>query len=369
MSAAPILIMAGGTGGHVYPALAIANAFRAAAQPVVWLGTRRGLEARVVTEAQIPMEWVSIEGVRGKGIVTWLLAPFRLAFAVYQCVRIVRRVRPRLVLGMGGFVSGPGGIAAWLSRCPLVIHEQNAVAGLTNRVLSRIASRTLQAFDGAFGDRADAVTVGNPVRDEICALPDPAVRYGSRSGALRLLVIGGSQGSLTLNRIVPAALTQLNGSLHHEVRHQAGSRTIEAAQDAYATAGIAAEVTPFIDDMAEALGWADFVICRAGALTVAEISTAGLPAILVPFPAAVDDHQTANARQLVTAGAALLVPESRLTPASLADAIRALGTDREPLLERARAARALGEHDAVTAVMDQCRLLFAPERLNEVRHD
>ena len=296
MSVAPVLIMAGGTGGHVYPALAIANAFRAAAQPVVWLGTRRGLEARVISEAQIPMEWISIEGVRGKGALTWLLAPFRIAFAVYQALRIVRRVRPALVLGMGGFVSGPGGIAAWLSRRPLVIHEQNAVAGLTNRVLARIATRTLQAFDGAFGDRVGAVTVGNPVRADICALPDPAARFQGRGDALRLLVIGGSQGSLTLNRTVPAALATLNGSLHHDVRHQAGARTIEAAQDAYAAAGIAAEVTPFIDDMAEALGWADFVICRAGALTVAEISTAGLPAIFIPFPAAVDDHQTANAR-------------------------------------------------------------------------
>ncbi len=365
MTRAPVLIMAGGTGGHVYPALAIADALADRGQPVVWLGTERGLEARVVVAANIPMEWLSVSGLRKKGALSWLLAPFRLAWALVQALMILRRNRPRLVIGMGGFVSGPGGVAARLTGRPLLIHEQNAVAGLTNRLLARIATRAMQAFDGAFPRKLDPVTVGNPVREAIRDLPEPAERFASREGALRLLVIGGSQGALALNRTVPAALATMVPEARPIVRHQAGSATLEAAQDAYAEAGVLAEVTPFIEDMAEALGWADLVVCRAGALTVAELIHAGVGAIFVPYPAAVDDHQTANARALVDAGAALLLPQSALTAASLADAIAALGADRDALLERAEQARGQRRGDAITAVLAECAEVLGDATLGE----
>lgn len=354
MTRAPVMIMAGGTGGHVYPALAIADALEDRGQPVVWLGTERGLEARVVVAANIPIEWLSVTGLRRKGAMSWLLAPFRLGYAMFQALRILRRNRPRLVIGMGGFVSGPGGVAARLTGLPLIIHEQNAVAGLTNRMLARIATRALQAFDEAFPARLDPVTVGNPVRASIRDLPEPEQRFASRKGALRVLVIGGSQGALALNRCVPAALATLPETARPVVRHQAGANTLEAAQDAYAEAGVLAEVTPFIEDMAEALGWADLIVCRAGALTVAEVIHAGVGAIFVPYPAAVDDHQTANARSLVESGAALLLPQSELTGDRLAAAMAELGEDRAALLERASRARLMRRGDAVTAVLAQC---------------
>lgn len=366
MSRAPIMIMAGGTGGHVYPALAIADALAAVGQPVVWLGTERGIEARVVVAANIPIEWLSIAGLRGKGVFRWLLAPLRLLWALMQALRILYRVRPRLVIGMGGFVSGPGGVAAWLMRIPLVIHEQNAVAGLTNRLLARLASRVLQGFDGAFGTRADAMTVGNPVRASIRDLAAPAVRFAEREGALRLLVIGGSQGALALNRCVPQALSLMPATARPVVRHQAGPGTLEAAQDAYSKAGVLADVTPFIDDMAEALGWADFAICRAGALTVAELINAGLGAIFVPFPSAVDDHQTANAQALVSADAALLLRQNLLTPQRLVAMLDELGSDRVQLMQRAANARALRQGDSVKAVISHCAALLGDDSLSGV---
>ncbi|MEL6447663.1 MAG: undecaprenyldiphospho-muramoylpentapeptide beta-N-acetylglucosaminyltransferase [Pseudomonadota bacterium] len=365
MTRAPVMIMAGGTGGHVYPALAIANALEDRGQPVIWLGTERGLEARVVVAASIPIEWLSVTGLRRKGAASWLLAPFRLAYALFQAFMILRRSRPRLVIGMGGFVSGPGGVAARLSGRPLLIHEQNAVAGLTNRMLARVATRVMQAFDGAFPKSLKPVTVGNPVREDIRDLPEPEQRFEGREGPLRLLVIGGSQGALALNRGVPAALATLEASMRPTVRHQAGSGTLEAAQDAYAVAGVLGEVTPFIEDMAEALGWADLIVCRAGALTVAEVIHAGVGAIFVPYPAAVDDHQTANAQALVEAGAALLLSQDTLTAASLAEAMTTLGADRPALLERARRARALRRGDAIDAVLAQCADVLGEPALAE----
>jgi UDP-N-acetylglucosamine--N-acetylmuramyl-(pentapeptide) pyrophosphoryl-undecaprenol N-acetylglucosamine transferase len=255
---------------------------------------------------------------------------------------------------MGGFASGPGGLAAWLLRRPLVIHEQNAIAGLTNRLLARLARVVLQAFPGAFSAGVNAVTVGNPVRAAISAIADPELRFAERAGPLRLLILGGSQGALALNRVVPAALALLPDDLKPTVRHQAGERTLQQAQAAYDEHGIDVRLEPFIEDMAEAYAWADLVICRAGALTVAELSAAGLPAIFVPFPSAVDDHQTANARPMVDAGAAALLPEADLSEQSLAGLLKQWLASRDELLVRARRARALAHPDALRRIAGFC---------------
>ena len=354
MTGGPILVMAGGTGGHVYPALAVANVIRQQSIDVVWLGTKRGLEARVVPAAGIEIEWISVHGLRGKGIVTLLLAPFRLCLALAQSLRIVFRHRPAAVLGMGGFASGPGGVAAWLLRRPLVIHEQNAVAGLTNRLLARLARVVLQAFPGSFSAPVGARTTGNPVREDIAAIPTPAVRFADRPGQPRLLVLGGSQGARALNLAVPAALAKLPPEERPQVRHQTGPSTADAAQRAYREADVEAELLPYIEDMAEAYGWADLVVCRAGALTVAEVSAAGLAAIFVPFPAAVDDHQTANASPLVDAGAAALLAESELNAASLATLLADWLGDRQKLRERAGIARSMAMPDALGEIAGVC---------------
>jgi UDP-N-acetylglucosamine--N-acetylmuramyl-(pentapeptide) pyrophosphoryl-undecaprenol N-acetylglucosamine transferase len=335
------MILAGGTGGHVYPALAVARALQEQSREVVWLGTHRGLESRVVPAAGIPIEWVAVSGLRGKGIVALLLAPFRLVYALSQSLRVMWRHRPAAVLGMGGFVSGPGGLAAWLTRRPLVIHEQNAVAGLTNRLLARLARVVLQAFPGSFNSRRRAQTVGNPVRVDIAAIDEPGERLAGRTGPLRLLVLGGSLGALALNESVPAALALLPADSRPVVRHQSGD-------------GIEAELVPFIEDMAEAYAWADLVICRAGALTVAELSAAGLPAIFVPFPSAVDDHQTANARPLVEAGAAEIIQQRDMTNESLAELLRKLLSSRDALLERAKKARSLAMPDSLGRITGHC---------------
>lgn len=348
----PILIMAGGTGGHVFPALALARALQERSFEVVWLGTRRGIESRLVPAAGIPVEWISIGGLRGKGLATLLLAPFRLLRALCESLAVMRRRRPLVVVGLGGFVSGPGGLAAWLARRPLVIHEQNAVAGLTNRLLARFAREVLVAFPGAFAGSRAMREIGNPVRREFFALPAPELRYADRSGPLRLLVVGGSQGAARLNTIVPQALARLAPHLPVEVRHQAGERWLEPARMAYAAARIAAEVVPFIDDIAAAYAWADLVVCRAGALTISELAAAGVPAVLVPFPAAVDDHQTRNAGFLVAQGAAVLLPERELTPERLAAEIAALGTARARLQDMAGRARALSRPHATAELVD-----------------
>lgn len=354
MSARPIMIMAGGTGGHVYPALAVAEALRARQQPVFWLGTRRGLEARIVPASRIDIEWISVGGLRGKGVLTLLAAPFRLAWALSQSLAIIFRRRPVAVLGMGGFASGPGGVAAWLTRRPLVIHEQNAAAGLTNRLLARLARVVLQAFPGSFTAARRALTVGNPVRPAIAALPPPAERYAGREGPLRLLVLGGSQGALALNRLLPAALALLPPASRPVVRHQCGERTRAVAESAYADSGVDVELLTFIEDMAAAYAWADLVVCRAGALTVAEVAAAGLPAVFVPFPGAVDDHQTANARSLTERGAALTIQERDLTPESLAEVVGELLADRPALAARADIARQARYPDALDEIATHC---------------
>lgn len=350
----PVLVMAGGTGGHVFPALAVAEALRARHVDVVWMGTRRGLEARVVPEAGIPMEWISIGGLRGKTLLSRLAGPFKLLFAVMQALAVMARLRPAAVLGMGGYAAGPGGIAAWLLRRPLVIHEQNAVAGVTNRVLSRFARRVLAAFPGAFPPGVAAEVVGNPVRPSITALPAPDHRLAGRPGPVRVLVIGGSQGALALNRAVPAALARLPAADRPQVRHQAGRATIDQARQAYASHGVEADVVEFIGDMADAYGWADLAICRAGALTVSELAAAGLGAVLVPFPAAVDDHQTLNAGVLVGGGAAVLVPESRLDVEGFGRLLAGLLGDRERLLDMARRAREAARPEALEAIEIAC---------------
>jgi UDP-N-acetylglucosamine--N-acetylmuramyl-(pentapeptide) pyrophosphoryl-undecaprenol N-acetylglucosamine transferase len=346
-----ILIMAGGTGGHVFPALALARLLRSASHEVVWLGTRKGIEARVVPADGFAIEWLSMSGLRGKGAATLLLAPFTLARSIWQAWRIVRRVRPRLVVGFGGFVTGPGGVAAWLTRRPLMIHEQNAIAGYSNRSLARFARRVLSAFPNAFPGDVDTQVVGNPVRAEIVNQPVPAERFAQRVGAPRLLVVGGSLGAARLNAVVPLAV-KLSG-LELQVRHQAGERGLDAARASYAQAGVQAEITAFIDDMARAYADADLVICRAGALTISELAAVGVASVLVPFPAAVDDHQTCNAQFLVREGAAVLIADRDLTPERLAAELRSL-CERGKLLAMAERARLVARPRAAEELMALC---------------
>jgi UDP-N-acetylglucosamine--N-acetylmuramyl-(pentapeptide) pyrophosphoryl-undecaprenol N-acetylglucosamine transferase len=316
------------------------------------------MEARLVPQRGFAIEWIGIEGLRGKGLTTLALAPFRLAAALWQAGKILRRRRPAAVLGMGGFASGPGGLMARVLGLPLVIHEQNRVPGLTNQWLARIAARVFEAFPGSFPPERGAVACGNPVRAEIAALPTPQERLGGRLGGpgpRHLLVLGGSLGALVLNETVPAALAQIPSASRPQVRHQAGERTLAEAEQAYARSGVTAEVTPFIADMAEAYGWADLVVCRAGALTVSELAAVGLPAILVPYPHAVDDHQTGNARFLSEAGAAQLIPQPELTPDKLAGHLSALLGNPAVLLAMAQAARAKAQPDAAGRVAAACR--------------
>ena len=354
MSARPILVMAGGTGGHVYPALAVARALQEQSQKIVWLGTHRGLESRVVPDAGIEIEWISVSGLRRKGILTLLIAPLQLLWALTQALYVIIRRRPVAVLGMGGFVSCPGGVAAWLTRRPLVIHEQNAAAGVTNRLLARLARVVLQAFPGSFDASIDAETVGNPVRADIAAVAEPAARYAGRDGQLRLLVLGGSQGALALNKTVPAALALLPADKRPLVRHQCGERTIDAARVAYDGSDIDVQLLPFIEDMASVYAWADLVVCRAGALTVAELCAVGLPAIFIPYPSAVDDHQTANARPMVDSGAAVIIQESELTAQSLSDLLNDCLCARSELQSRAAKARALSSPDSLQRISSIC---------------
>jgi UDP-N-acetylglucosamine--N-acetylmuramyl-(pentapeptide) pyrophosphoryl-undecaprenol N-acetylglucosamine transferase len=346
--------MAGGTGGHVYPALAVAEALQQASQKVVWLGTRRGIEARIVPAAGIDIEWINIRGLRGKGFVAMLLAPLRMLWALLQSLRVMWRIRPAAVLGMGGFVSGPGGLAAWLSFRPLLIHEQNAVAGMTNRVLARFAKVVLQAFPSSFPEHVDARTVGNPVRETIAALGSPRERYRTRQGRLRVLVLGGSQGALILNRTVPAAIARLPKGKRPLIRHQAGPATLETARRNYELHDIDVELLAYIEDMAEAYAWADLVVCRAGALTVAELSAAGVPAIFVPFALAVDDHQTANARALERAGAAMIIAERVFNAATLADALKLWLSSRAELAEKAELAYEQAQPMALQRITKIC---------------
>lgn len=351
---ASVVIMAGGTGGHVYPGLAVAEVLRSRDVPTTWIGTRQGLEARVVPAAGIPMEWIDVGGVRGKGFATRLKSPWRIAHAVAEAVCILRRLHPTVALGMGGFASGPGGLAARGLGCPLIVHEQNAAPGMTNRVLSHLAARLLEGFPGSFAVSRHAEYMGNPVRRSIAMLPPPETRLTERTGRIRLLIIGGSQGARVLNENVPRAIAQLEDPLRPEVWHQTGARDADQVAAAYRAAGIPARVAPFIDNMAGAYGWADLALCRAGALTVAELAVAGLGALLVPFAAAVDDHQTRNAQFLVEAAAAELLSEAQLSVSSLVSALARLLQDRPRLRDMARRARGVAKPDAALNVANAC---------------
>lgn len=356
---ARIMIMAGGTGGHVFPALAVAQELRARGAEVFWLGTRSGMEADLVPGAGIEVEWIAIAGLRGKGVLGWLLAPLRLARAMFQSLAVILRRRPMVILGMGGFVAGPGGLVSWLLRKPLLIHEQNAIAGLTNRLLARLAGRVMEAFPNTFKRSGRVITTGNPVRAEIADLAAPAQRFAGREGRLRLLVLGGSLGARALNEMVPQALAMMPTEQRPEVWHQAGKRNIDAALQHYKDADLTARLEPFISDMAEAYGWADLVLCRAGALTVSELAAAGVGAMLVPFPYAVDDHQSANARYLSDNGAALLLPQSELSAARLKEILAGFMRDctenhRAELQQMADKARALAKPYATQQVADLC---------------
>jgi UDP-N-acetylglucosamine--N-acetylmuramyl-(pentapeptide) pyrophosphoryl-undecaprenol N-acetylglucosamine transferase len=333
-----IMVMAGGTGGHVFPALAVAHELRARGHEVVWMGAPDSFEARTVVPQGFEIETIPVRGLRGKSWRSLLDAPLLLWRSLRAAMAILSRRRPQVVLGMGGFAAGPGGLAARLMRIPLVVHEQNAAPGLTNRVLSLLASKVLEAFPKTF---RHATTVGNPVRAAIADLPSPAERAAARDnghGPVRLLILGGSQGAKALNELVPAALALLPETARPQIRHQAG-RTYDVARAAYANAGVMARIESFIDDMPTAYAWADLVVCRSGASTIAELCAAGCASVLVPFPFAVDDHQTANARHLSDDGAAVLIQERELNPERLAALLRGLLGDREKLLKMAEIAR------------------------------
>lgn len=351
MSNAPVLILAGGTGGHIFPGLAVAEALRARDVPVVWLGADGAMETRLVPPAGIPLETIAVGGLRGKGILTLLRAPLTLARALWQAMAVLRRLRPRAVLSFGGYAAGPGGLCAWLLRRPLLVHEQNRAPGLTNRVLARLARRVMCGFPGSFAGRATD-DVGNPVRPAIAAIPAPEQRLAGRSGPVNLLVLGGSQGAASLNRALPLALSRLADDQRPRIRHQCGERHAQACREAYAQAGVAAQVEPFIADMAQAYAWADLVVCRAGALTLAELAAAGVGSVLVPFPAAVDDHQTRNADFLAERGAARLVPEGQGFDERVLATLDPLLQDAPRRLAMARAARAAATPDAAERVAD-----------------
>jgi UDP-N-acetylglucosamine--N-acetylmuramyl-(pentapeptide) pyrophosphoryl-undecaprenol N-acetylglucosamine transferase len=349
-----VLIMAGGTGGHIFPGLAVADALQALDTPVRWLGAAGGMECDRVPHNGISLDTVEISGLRGKGLLPWITAPVKLLRAVVQALGILGKHRPACAVSFGGYAAGPGGLAAWLRGIPLLVHEQNRVPGMTNKALARIAKKVLQAFPDTWQPSPKLVTCGNPVRRDVVNLAPPQVRMSGRTGPLRLLVTGGSQGARALNRAVPRALALhgMGGSL--QVRHQTGTGDLEETQKAYTELNIDAAASAFIEGMAEAYSWADLIVCRSGALTVSELAAAGLGAILVPFPHAVDDHQTRNAEFLSEAGAAVIIQESELTEQSLSEMLQSLMQDRKRLVDMAVAARSVAIPDSAERVADLC---------------
>jgi len=342
-----LLIMAGGTGGHIFPGLAVAEQARAAGWQVVWMGARGGMEERLVPRHGYGTAWIRARAARGKGLLQKLLLPTNLLFSFWESARHIRRIHPDVVLGLGGYVAFPGGMMASLLGKPLALHEQNAIAGLANKVLAGVADKVMVAFPDALGG---AEWTGNPVRTDIASIAPPEERFRGRQGPLRLLIVGGSLGAQALNEAVPRALALLDERPH--VVHQSGEKHLESLRANYAAAGVQGELIAFIDDMARRYAEADLVICRAGAVTIAELSAGGMASILVPFPHAVDDHQTANARFLSERGAAMLLPQTELTPQRLADTLRRM--DRATLLQMARNARGLGKPDAARVVAQRC---------------
>ena len=352
MSQKTALIMAGGTGGHIFPGLAVAQALRARGWRVHWLGTPGSMESRIVPPQGFAFEAIDFSGVRGKGLTTLALLPLRLLRAFWQALAVVRRVRPDVVLGMGGYVTFPGGMMAVLAGKPLVLHEQNSVAGLANKVLAGVTDRIFTAFPSVL---KKGQWVGNPLREAFLAQPEPAVRFAGRSGPLRLLVVGGSLGAKALNEIVPQALALIPAAERPQVTHQSGAAQIDALRAHYAAAGVQATLTPFIDDTASAFAHADVVVCRAGASTVTELAAVGAAAVFVPFPAAVDDHQTTNAQFLVQAGGGWLVQQRDLTPGGLAQMLQNM--ERSALVQRAQNAKKMQKTEATAAVVAACEEL------------
>lgn len=346
-----LMIMAGGTGGHVYPAMAVADYLMAEGWKIVWLCTEGGMENRLIEGKGYEKAMIHMQGVRGKGVLGWLLLPIKLAKAFSESRLAIQQFQPNVVLGMGGFAAFPGGVMAKLMAKPLVIHEQNSVAGLTNQVLAKFANRVLAAFPSAFGNKASLL--GNPVRSDIAQLAAPDTRFAGRTGALRLLVVGGSLGAQGLNEVIPKALAMLASEQRPQVVHQAGVKHIESLKSNYEAAGVAVDARAFIDDMAAMYAWADFVICRSGALTVAEVSALGIGSLMVPFPFAVDDHQTTNAAYLAEAGAAMLIQQKDLSVDRLTELLSKLS--RAQCLEMAKMARTLGKPEATANVAKVCK--------------
>ncbi|PHS71811.1 MAG: undecaprenyldiphospho-muramoylpentapeptide beta-N-acetylglucosaminyltransferase [Cycloclasticus sp.] len=344
-----VMIMAGGTGGHVFPALAVARYLHDAGHQVSWLGTKKGIEARVVPEAGFLIDWLSVTGLRGKGMLSLILAPFMLLKACWQASSIIRQRQPDVVLGLGGFASGPGGLMSWIHGKPLVIHEQNRVPGTTNKLLKKLAVRVLEAFPGSFEEKVHAIFTGNPLRKEL--LGDSA---GDNKTGKHVLVVGGSLGASVLNEVVPDALKYLQDELSLEVIHQAGEATIDVAISRYEDAGVSADVRPFIEDMQEVYQWADVVICRAGAMTVSELAMMGLPSILVPLPHAIDDHQTKNAEYLAEGDAAVLMRQSQLTAESLSSVLKSLLSNPTKLSVMRQKVRSLAKPEATALVANTC---------------
>jgi len=352
-----VLIMAGGTGGHVFPALAVADKLRARGATLNWLGTARGIENRLVPAANIELHLIKVEGVRGRGVIGLVKAPFLIIYALLQALSVIRQIKPDVVLGFGGFASGPGGLAAKLSGTPLVIHEQNSVAGTTNRLLAKIANKVLAAFPYAFGDSGKERVVGNPVREQIKNLAAVQVRYGARAqqhSPLQLLVVGGSLGAKAINDLIPQALAVLPLESRPVVWHQTGRGHVDATTALYMQHQVDAKVAEFIDDIASAYAWADVVICRAGALTVSELMMAGVASILIPLPSAIDDHQTFNAKNLTAAGAGIALVQKDLTAAKLAALLLTELADRHHLMSMAEKAQQLAKPDAAAQVADIC---------------
>ncbi|ALG66472.2 undecaprenyldiphospho-muramoylpentapeptide beta-N-acetylglucosaminyltransferase [Beggiatoa leptomitoformis] len=345
----PILLMAGGTGGHVFPALAIAERLRQQNIPVRWIGTAKGLEAKIIPSTGIAIDYIDVGGLRGKGLVRRLTAPFQLSKALWQSIQIMRRHQPAAVVGMGGFVTGPAAVAAWLLRIPVLIHEQNAIVGLTNRLLSRIATCVMEAFPYTFPASVHAIATGNPLRDAILQLAQTTVTTSPILSPVRILIVGGSLGAKALNEIVPQALLSVNSKIN--VWHQTGEAHFEATRDVYATATFDALVEPFITDMSAAYQWADLVICRAGALTVCELAQAGKASILVPYPHAVDDHQTANARFLSHQNAAILVAQSSLKATDLTELVQSLVSNPTRLMQMSEKAWQLAHPTATDDIL------------------
>ena len=360
-----VLIMAGGTGGHVYPALAVAEVLRQRGWHVAWLGTANGIEARVVPQQNITLHHISAVGLRGKSVQKWLAAPWQLLRSVWQAWHVFQRERPAVVLGMGGFVSGPGGLCASGLRVPLVIHEQNAVAGTANRLLARVAQCVLTAFPQVL---PRGVFVGNPVRDDIALLSHAPRQPWDGKRPLRLLVVGGSLGARALNTVLPAALAELTVAERPDVLHQTGRALHAETQEQYARVGVQARIEPYIEDMASAYRWADLAICRAGAMTVSELACAQLPSLLVPFPHAIDDHQTANARWLSDAGAAQLLPQATLTAAAVTQAIRACVEQPSVLNNMMTALCGLATPAAANAVADCCEQVARKGKGNDIKN-